>query len=183
MQLKSSSLAQTEEFETIGNKAPRKNFHLEHVPSDEMDLLITSVNNADVGFKLDTCKLQKNHDQFGEGQECSAENDEIMLLQLGIEVDFNHHTQLHHTQKKHFGRADDKEFDKALIFAQQWQKKYKTAEEIPDAEIPESHDFRSIEGYDFTNPHRDQGACGSCYTMGFIQAVNSRLRLKYGKNV
>ena len=145
--------------------------------------MITSTNNADVGFKLDTCKLQKNHEKFGQGQQCTDENDEIMLLQLGIEVDFNHHTQLRATQKKHFGKVGDQEFQKTLEFAQQWQKKYKTAEEIPDSEIPESHDFRNINGYDFMNSHRDQGACGSCYTMGFVQAVNARLRLKYGKIV
>ena len=56
-----------EEMSQISNKSPRKNFHLEHVPSDEMDILITSTNNADVGFKLDTCKFQKNHSKFGQG--------------------------------------------------------------------------------------------------------------------
>jgi hypothetical protein len=123
MQIKSSKtfvqIDEEEEEEVIQNKSPRKNFHLEHVPSDEMDLLITSVNDADVGFKLDTCKLQKKHAKFGEGQQCNDENDEIMLLQLGIEVDFNHRTQLH-TQKKHFGKAGDQEFLKALEYAQQW---------------------------------------------------------------
>jgi hypothetical protein len=117
MQLKSSkSLLQLEQPELLGNRAPRKNFHLEHVPSDDMDLLITTVNEADVGFKLDTCKLQKNHEKFGEGQTCTEENDEMMLLQLGIEVDFNHRVLLN-TQRKHFGREGDKEFEKALEFA------------------------------------------------------------------
>lgn len=35
----------------------RQNFHLEHKPSDEMDLLITTLNDGDFGFKGDTCKL------------------------------------------------------------------------------------------------------------------------------
>lgn len=32
-------------------------------------------------------------------------------------------------------------------------------------------------------PVRDQGACGSCYTVSFTQVVESRLKLKYGKEV
>lgn len=30
--------------------------HLEHKPSDEMDLLIEAINEADLGWKADTCK-------------------------------------------------------------------------------------------------------------------------------
>lgn len=33
-------------------------------------------------------------------------------------------------------------------------KKYATAEEIPDAEIPENFDWRNIKSVDFTNSHR-----------------------------
>jgi hypothetical protein len=84
-------------------------------------------------------------------------------------------------QKKPFGNSDDTDFVKALDYAQQWQKKYESSDKIPDAEIPANHDFRDIQGYDFLNEHRDQGSCGSCYTIGFAQAVNARLNLKYGK--
>jgi C1A family cysteine protease len=68
-----------------------------------------------------------------------------------------------------------------LTKAQAWGKKYKTADEIPDSEIPDQYDFTNIDGYDFTNPVRDQGACGSCYTVSFTQVIESRLKLKYGK--
>eukprot|EP00356_Strombidium_inclinatum_P003629 CAMPEP_0170485226 /NCGR_PEP_ID=MMETSP0208-20121228/4534_1 /TAXON_ID=197538 /ORGANISM="Strombidium inclinatum, Strain S3" /LENGTH=279 /DNA_ID=CAMNT_0010758809 /DNA_START=1218 /DNA_END=2053 /DNA_ORIENTATION=- len=61
--------------------------------------------------------------------------------------------------------------------------KYKNAEDIPDNMIPESYDFRNIDGFDFTNPLRDQGACGSCYTVSFTQVIESRLKLKYGRKV
>ena len=44
-------------------------------------------------------------------------------------------------------------------------KKYKNAQDIPDSEIPETLDFRNIDGYDFTAQFRDQGHCGSCYTI------------------
>lgn len=46
-------------------------------------------------------------------------------------------------------------------------KTYKTADEIPDSEIPESYNYANIEGYNFLGPIRDQGACGSCYTVSF----------------
>jgi hypothetical protein len=62
-------------------------------------------------------------------------------------------------------------------------KQYKTSEEIPDDKLPENYDFRNIGGYDFTGGFRDQKACGSCFTFGFIQAVQSRLKLKYGKEI
>jgi hypothetical protein len=44
----------------------RYNTHLEHVPSDEMDLLIETINDMDLGWKADTCKYQKNHAKYGE---------------------------------------------------------------------------------------------------------------------
>ena len=34
-------------------------------------------------------------------------------------------------------------------------KTYQTSDEIPDSEIPESLDFRTIDGYDFTSYFRD----------------------------
>ena len=43
----------------------RHNMHLEHKPSDEMDLMISAVNDADLGWKADTCKYQKTHPKYG----------------------------------------------------------------------------------------------------------------------
>jgi|TARA_B110000305_G_C19233581_1_gene536381 hypothetical protein len=34
----------------------RVNMHLEHKPSDEMDVMIELVNKADLGWKADVCK-------------------------------------------------------------------------------------------------------------------------------
>lgn len=75
------------------------------------------------------------------------------------------------------------EFKAALDKARAWSKKYKTADEIPDSEIPASYNFANLEGYNFLGEIRDQGSCGSCYTVSFTQVVESRLKLKYGKEV
>ena len=39
--------------------------HLHHRPSDEMDILISEVNEADLGWKADVCKYQKHHAKYG----------------------------------------------------------------------------------------------------------------------
>ena len=84
--------------------------------------------------------------------------------------------------KRRFGE-DTAEFKAALAQAQSWGKRYNSPDDIPDNEIPESYDFSNIGGYDFTGPIRDQGACGSCYTVSFTQVIESRLKLKYGKDM
>lgn len=43
----------------------RHNTHLEHVPTDETDLLIQTINEMDLGWKADTCKYQKTHSNYG----------------------------------------------------------------------------------------------------------------------
>ena len=82
-------------------------------------------------------------------------------------------------QAKVFGENTDT-FKKSLTTAQSWAKNYTSADEIPDHLIPESYSFENIDGYNFMGPIRDQGACGSCYTVSFTQVVESRLKLKYG---
>lgn len=78
-----------------------------------------------------------------------------------------------------FGTQED--FKEKWEKARKYQKKYKDAASIPDEELPEKFDWRDIDGIDFTNPIRDQAACGSCYTVSFTQIVEQRLKLKYGK--
>lgn len=67
----------------------------------------------------------------------------------------------------------------AVAKAQKWRNKYSQPDEIPDSMVPSEWDFRNIGGYDFTGKVRDQLECGSCYTLGFIQAVEARMNLKY----
>ena len=43
----------------------RYNAHHEHLPSDENDLLIDTINDMDLGWKADTCKYQKHHEKYG----------------------------------------------------------------------------------------------------------------------
>jgi len=72
------------------------------------------------------------------------------------------------------------EFNKTLDKVQSWAKKYKAPEDIPESDLPEVWDLRDMNGYDFTGPVRDQGPCGSCYTVSFTQVVEARLKQKYG---
>ena len=60
-------------------------------------------------------------------------------------------------------------------------KSFSSAEDIPDSDLPEKLDFRNIDGYDFTSYFRDQGHCGSCYTISFTQVMEARMRVKYGQ--
>jgi hypothetical protein len=61
--------------------------------------------------------------------------------------------------------------------------KYTNAESIPDSEIPDNFDWRSIGNFNFMNELRDQGPCGSCYTVSFTQIAENRLKIKYGKEI
>ena len=82
--------------------------------------------------------------------------------------------------KFEFGENSDN-FRSVAAKAQSWSQKYKNIDEIPDSLVPKEYDFRNIEGYDFTGSVRDQAECGSCYTLGFIQAIEARLKLKYAQ--
>lgn len=63
---------------------------------------------------------------------------------------------------------------------QAYRNNYKKPSDIPNTEIPPAFDLRNVHGQDFTGVIRSQGSCGSCHAMGFIQQVESRLKVKYG---
>jgi hypothetical protein len=48
-------------------RAPHRRFnaHKNHVPNDMMDILIEAINESDLGWKADTCMLQKHHHMYG----------------------------------------------------------------------------------------------------------------------
>lgn len=91
------------------NKAPKKraNLHLEHKPSDETDVLISAVNDLDLGWKADVCKYTKSHANYG--SHCDKP---IVLAQVSDVDDDN--TQIDEDQptsnKKEFGVPGDKDF-------------------------------------------------------------------------
>lgn len=58
----------------------RFNAHHEHVPSDETDILIEAINNMEIGWKADTCKLQEHHASYG--SHCKAQKEEVNLAQV-----------------------------------------------------------------------------------------------------
>lgn len=120
----------------------RFNAHSEHVASDETDKAISFINNQNLGWKADTCKLQKHHSEYG------SHCDKVNLAQVS---DDKNQTLV---QTKVFGENTDN-FKKALTTAQKWIKKYKKADDIPDSEVPESYNFADIDGYNFLGPVRD----------------------------
>lgn len=92
--------------------------HLEHKPSDEMDILISAVNAADLGWKADVCKYQKSNPNYG--KHC----DEELLLQTSEKDDDDMTQSLDQQEqdpnKKEFGAKDDKEFEAVLEKARKW---------------------------------------------------------------
>lgn len=64
-----------------------------------MDLLITTLNDGDFGFKMDTCKLQKHHVRYGEGQTCEDSNEEDQLLQIESETNMGEASDVDESKK------------------------------------------------------------------------------------
>ena len=79
----------------------RQNLHLEHKPSDQMDLMITAVNSADLGWKADVCKYQKHHELYG--SHCDKEKP-VNLAQINEDE----------PESKPFGDMKDKSFKSAF---------------------------------------------------------------------
>jgi hypothetical protein len=52
----------------------RFNAHHAHVASNENDLMIQTINDLDLGWKADTCKLTKSHANYGSHCESQALN-------------------------------------------------------------------------------------------------------------
>jgi len=105
----------------------RFNAHTEHKPTDETDKAISFINSQNLGWKADVCKLQKHHADYG--SHCDKKNAQS-LAQTESDLEEN-------KKGKEFGAKGGKDFESALAKAQNWSKKYKTADEIPDNLIPE----------------------------------------------
>ena len=91
--MKVDKLAQPEKKSLVATKKTKHDHHpgkklgFEDKPSDEMDLLITTMNDHDLGFKMDTCMLQRHHPRFGEGQQCDEGLFDSSLVMLDEETD------------------------------------------------------------------------------------------------
>jgi len=155
-----------DEKQATGNRSAKTRFnaHIEHAANDETDAAISFINKADLGWKADVCKLQKHHADYG--SHCDAADAKSIPESTLAQVESE---QLEGASRKGkaFGPESGEPFDAAVAKAQAWYTKYASADEIMDSEIPETYDLRDIDGFDFTNPLRDQGACGSCYTVSF----------------
>jgi hypothetical protein len=106
-----------------------------------MDLLISTVNQANLGWKASTCKLQKHHKDYGKGQNC--EDDELLMItdEEGASTPKNNRGPIHpqnmlaqvsneqrvEMSLNEFGTRDDKLFKQTLESAQKWRKQYSSA--------------------------------------------------------
>ena len=99
-----------------------------------MDILITAVNAADLGWKADVCKYQKSNPNYG--KHC----DEEVLLQTSEKDDDDmqglNEMESDEPKGKDFGKPGDKEFETVLEKARKYQKMYQHSQDIPDSEIP-----------------------------------------------
>ena len=96
---------------------------MEHKPSDETDLLIQSVNEADLGWTADVCKYQTHHANYGE--HCDGAATPVTLAQTSDNYDTeNLEVEEQSPNKKEFGGKNDKEFEGALKKAQTFMNKY-----------------------------------------------------------
>ena len=50
-------------------------------------------------------------------------------------------------------------------------------------ELPESFDWRDVDGVNYMPPLREQGSCGSCFVFGSIAMAESRFKILTGKDV
>ena len=94
----------------------RRNLHLDHKPSAKMDVLIHAINNSDIGWKADVCKSRN-------APKNCHENKATKLAQVS-NADETHA----------FG--DGAEFNAVKEKVQKYQKLFKSANEIPDTELP-----------------------------------------------
>lgn len=157
---------------------------LNHVPSNQSDALIDKINNGNKTWEANACMLQESHPNYN--HELCSDSCPIESEFLDLTDPIKNSSKLHQKKKKkhhvHKNRVhvksplsgngtfgeETEEWSEAVSHAQQWKHKYSSVEDIPDSAVPKRWDFRNIKGYDFTGPVRDQGACGSCYTLGFV---------------
>ena len=53
----------------------------------------------------------------------------------------------------------------------------------PRDDLPDTFDWRDINGTDFTTPIKDQGSCGSCWAFGTVAPLECNIKIKDGVEV
>jgi len=64
----------------------------DHAPSEELDLLIDTINDMDIGWKADTCKYQKHHPKRGahcDKQELAQYTRPALDVEFGSQPNFS----------------------------------------------------------------------------------------------
>jgi C1A family cysteine protease len=122
--------------------------HATFEPNEQTDQAILAINELNLNYKPDLCKLTKNH----ESRPVTCDQKSLLKEDKAKPL--------------RFGQGED--FDAALKKAQHFLNEYPSASEIADSELPESFDWRNVGGFDFTGEVRDQAVCGSCYIFSFI---------------
>lgn len=108
-----------------------------HKPTPKFDSLIMVINNnPSSSWKANECYLQRSHEAYP-GEEWCRE-----LVQLDEQEESNH--------------AKGASAVSGQSYVDSWSKKYRSASQIPDAEVPDSFDLRSVMGTDYTSEVRDQ---------------------------
>nr|XP_033805114.1 dipeptidyl peptidase 1 [Geotrypetes seraphini] len=53
-----------------------------------------------------------------------------------------------------------------------------SSEKVDPSEIPESWDWRNVNGVNYVSPVRNQGSCGSCYSFATMGMLEARIRIR-----
>jgi len=54
---------------------------------------------------------------------------------------------------------------------------------LPTRDLPESFDWRDVNGTDFTTPIKNQGSCGSCWAFATVAPLECNIKIKDGDEV
>lgn len=104
----------------------RQNLHHNHKPSDEMDLLIETINTSDLGWTADVCKLQKHHHMY-DADRCE---EPISLGQTEVIMHYDQDYSAWFEDAERAGQGEETESTSALDELMKEEKTQKAAASI-----------------------------------------------------